>query len=306
MVRHCLPDIVRRGRARAVLTLLGGGLFIRTNRPLAASSGAAAPSSRDQDPARAQGLDAEPAGSVEVGRFSALPLGLDWTDPAGRHAGWQRQTVASIAPNRFSIRRELVDGADQPQDSRTTRPVSSESSVLRIDVDQSAAALVHRFAAGPQRVQRLSWRWRADGFPPGEPGVRARDDFAARLYLMFDYPLARVPVAQRWLLRAARVMHDPALPAATLVYLLHDRPVGPGPIDSPYSSRVRMLLPRPQAQAGRWYQESRDLAADFQAAFGAEYGAGLPPIEAIAVGADGDQTGARFSAWFGDLVATAG
>jgi hypothetical protein len=57
-----------------------------------------------------------------------------------------------------------------------------------------------------------------------------------------------------------------------------------------------MLVSRAQAQAGRWYQETRDLAADFQAAFGAEYGAGLPPIEAIAVGADGGQTGARFSA----------
>jgi hypothetical protein len=43
-------------------------------------------------------------------------------------------------------------------------------------------------------VQRLSWRWRVDGFPPGESGVRARDDFAARLHRMFDYPIERIPV----------------------------------------------------------------------------------------------------------------
>lgn len=278
--------------------------------PLAEARGATDP----PPPDRALGLlsapdrgGAVPSGRLlEIGPFSVLPTGLQWSDSAERHGGWQRQTVASITSNRFSI---ANDPASEP--AALAQALAGEGAglaprALRIDVDQSAAVLVYRFAAGPQRVQRLSWRWRADGFPPGEPGVRSRDDFAARLYLMFDYPIERVPVARRWLLRAARAIHDPALPAATLVYLLHDRPVGPGPIDSPYSSRVRMLLPRPQAQAGRWYQESRDLAADFQAAFGAEYGAGLPPIEAIAVGADGDQTGARFSAWFGDLVVTAG
>jgi len=121
------------------------------------------------------------------------------------------------------------------------------------------------------------------------------------LYLLFDYPLERVPWQQRWLIRAARTLHDPDLPAATLVYLLHDRPHPVSPQDSPYTDRVKMIVARAEARAGVWYSETRDLLADFQSAFGAEYGPGMPALRAIAVGADGDQTEARFTSWFGDV-----
>lgn len=244
---------------------------------------------------RAVALASQPAlvvqQEISPSRFSSLAPGAGWTDRGASLAGWHHQQSASITPNQFSV---APDPAGQLG--------SSNGPVLWAQVDGSASALIYRFEPGPLVAERLAWRWRSDRFPPGQPGVRAADDFAARIYLMFDYPLERLPLGDRWLLRAGRALHDPALPAATLVYLLYDRKASPDPIDSPYTRRVRMIVAREQAQPDRWYEESRDIAKDFRAAFGSEYGQGpTPALTALAVGADGDQTRASFNTWFGDL-----
>jgi hypothetical protein len=50
--------------------------------------------------------------------------------------------------------------------------------------------------------------------------------------------------------------------------------------------------------AGQWKVESRDLAADFKAAFGHD----APAVTGVAFGLDMDQTGDTNTAWFGDFV----
>jgi hypothetical protein len=59
--------------------------------------------------------------------------------------------------------------------------------------------------------------------------------------------------------------------------------------------------PRP----GAWWSEERDLQDDFQRAFGAEHGPGMPPIAAVALAVDTDQAGGEVNGFFGDLVFSA-
>ena len=74
-------------------------------------------------------------------------------------------------------------------------------------------------------AQRLAWSWRTDAWPSGTGplGEKAGDDFSLRLYLFFDHPIERVPLADRLLLRLARSLHDPRLPAASLCYVADPR-----------------------------------------------------------------------------------
>jgi len=119
---------------------------------------------------------------------------------------------------------------------------------------------------------------------------------------MFDLPEDRLSLTDRVMLGSASLIQRERVPAATLVYLLHAESSDDRPVASPFTDRVMMIVARPQAFAGRWYVEARDWQRDFQTAFGARY-PGIPPSPtAVAVGADGDQTGAVFSARFGDLV----
>ena len=67
---------------------------------------------------------------------------------------------------------------------------------------------------------------------------------------------------------------------------------------SPYTERVRIVVVESgDAQAGQWVSETRDLEADFRAAFGGP----APRVTAVLVASDTDQTHAGAIAWFGDL-----
>jgi hypothetical protein len=52
---------------------------------------------------------------------------------------------------------------------------------------------------------------------------------------------------------------------------------------------------------GQWAAHSRDLAADFRLAFGHE-SLGLPPLEAVLVGADADNTGSYSLGYVGGVT----
>ena len=66
-----------------------------------------------------------------------------------------------------------------------------------------------------------------------------------------------------------------------------------------YTDRTRMwVLESGTARAGEWVTETRDLAADFRAAFGEA----PPDLIGIAIATDTDNTGEHATAWFGDLV----
>jgi hypothetical protein len=58
-----------------------------------------------------------------------------------------------------------------------------------------------------------------------------------------------------------------------------------------------VVLESGAAKAGQWVGESRDLNADFRAAFGED----APPVSGVAIATDTDNTGETARAWFGDL-----
>jgi hypothetical protein len=97
------------------------------------------------------------------------------------------------------------------------------------------------------------------------------------------------------------MLFDPKLPAAAICYVWDAKlPVGTW-LANAYTDRVRMLVLR-QAAAGRWFDEARDLRADFATAFPQESKGGLPPLAAVAVSADADNTGSSALSYFGDVV----
>lgn len=202
-------------------------------------------------------------------------------------AGWREERLRGIPPNGH----ELID-----DEGRT---------VLRIASQRSASSLMWRFET-PLRAARLAWRWRLDAWPAAAAGAsladRSGDDFGLRLYLLFDYPMNRVPTADRLLLALARAVHGPGLPAATLCYVADPRAAPGSVLVSPYSSRVRTMVLRSGPRPGPWWNEDRDLPADFQRAFGAEHGPGMPPVAAVALAVDTDQAGGEVSGFFGDLL----
>ncbi|MEZ5660245.1 MAG: DUF3047 domain-containing protein [Burkholderiaceae bacterium] len=214
-----------------------------------------------------------------VGAFSRLAPG-----PLADESGWEHRPLKNIRPNTAEI---VLSG---------TMPV------LRIHSNASASGWAHAITGGLKRAHRLRWRWAVKGGPrQSVVGERSADDFAARVYVVFDYPLAKVPWSARLGIRIARALYGAEVPAAALCYVWHPGIADDSLAESPYTSRVRMILPAATGPRDGWQRVARDLAEDFTRAFGAEYGPGMPELQAIIVSSDTDQTGGVVDAFFGDI-----
>ncbi len=169
--------------------------------------------------------------------------------------------------------------------------------VLHIEADRSYGNLVHPLTGEPAGV--LSWRWRVDT-PLAAADLRTKqgDDAALKVCAMFELPRERVPFVERQLLRLAESRFGEPLPNATLCYLWDPTWPRGSVVPNAYTKRVRFITL--DGAAGAWRSERHDLAVDFLRAFGDE-SREVPPLRAILVGADADNTGGRSVGWIDAL-----
>ena len=176
---------------------------------------------------------------------------------------------------------------------------------VKAEADGSYANVVHPLHADVATTPILRWSWRVDRFPAtSDLSLKAGDDVAAKVCVLFDLPLDRLGLIDRLKIELGRRLFKLDLPAATVCYLW-ERTLAPGTwLPNAYTDRVRMLVLRSAAagEQGRWFDERRDLRADFARAFGTEAAGGLPPISAIAFASDADNTGSTALAYFGDIL----
>ena len=171
--------------------------------------------------------------------------------------------------------------------------------VLRLRAAAAAGSAAHKLRADPARTPLLHWRWKVDRVVEKADLARKEgDDYAARVYVTFDLPASELSLLDRARIQLARLIHGEELPTAALCYVWDNRHPAGTAAWNPYSSRVRMIVVSSgSAEAGRWVAATRDVAADYSAAFGGR----APAITAIALSADTDQTGETVTAWFGDV-----
>ena len=177
----------------------------------------------------------------------------------------------------------------------------ASTTVLRIRAEGAASSAAYRLDADPSTT--LAWRWKVDRVVRGADMARKEgDDYAARVYVTFDRPLAAMSLTARTRLRLGRLLFGSELPSAALCYVWDNRHPPGTTAWNAYSGEVRMVVLRSgEALAGSWVEEARDLESDFRAAFGSVAGP-APRVTGVLLSADTDQTGETVTAWFGDLM----
>ena len=188
--------------------------------------------------------------------------------------------------------------ADIPklQPSQRTLVELDGKSVLRIKADAAAGGLLHPLDLPGDQPWQLSWQWRTEQrLDKARFATREGDDYAARVYVLLDYPLDSLSFVTRQKLRLARTFFDPDLPAATLSYVWDNREAPGTHARSAYTETVEMRVLRgPEAALGEWLEESRDLRADATAAF-----CSAPRrILGVVFAADSDNTGESAESYF--------
>lgn len=171
---------------------------------------------------------------------------------------------------------------------------------LQVSTDNSYGAIAHPWH-GPTPAQ-LEWRWRVDQpLLHTDITTKAGDDAALKVCVMFDQPRADIPLLQRAGLALARAASGQEIPNATLCYVWDSHyPAGTSGTN-PFSARVRyIVLDGRDAPLAHWSTQRRRVADDFQLLFGKETPI-TPPVVAVAVGADSDNTHDQSRAYLSQL-----
>lgn len=223
------------------------------------------------------GAPARAGAAMSIPRFSTAPAG------SAVAPGWAHQRLPKVpAANRFEI---VQDGSRR---------------VLQVHSAAAASTWIARLPGETPARPVLEWQWKVSRALAGSD-LRSKDgdDYAARVYVLFDLPSERLSLVDRLRLAAARALSDAELPAAALCYVWsRAQPAGASGWN-PYTDRLRMFVVESgDTFAQQWRGVRRDLRADWEAAFGGA----MPPIAAVAVGADTDNTTDSVQAWFSDLV----
>jgi hypothetical protein len=173
------------------------------------------------------------------------------------------------------------------------------TTVLRAESNAAASGLSRKLRVDPAEYPLLRWRWKVSNtLKTSDIYKKEGDDFPVRIYVMFEYPLDKLPFGERMKLRLARALYDPDLPAATLCYVWDSKAPAGTITPSTYTDRVRMVVVESgHTRAKRWVNFERDVYRDFKTAFGED----PPAISAIALATDTDNTGESVTAWYGDI-----
>jgi Protein of unknown function (DUF3047) len=174
--------------------------------------------------------------------------------------------------------------------------------VLRLRTNASYGTASHALPANTEPTM-LHWQWRLDqAVDKADLRTKAGDDAAVKVCAMFDLPLDALGFVERNLMRLARSASGEYLPAATLCYVWDRNLAVNTPLPNAYTRRLRwVVLDSASTPLGQWKTHQRDLAADFLVHFGDDSRT-VPPLLAIVVGADSDNTGNASAAYVGDVT----
>jgi hypothetical protein len=160
--------------------------------------------------------------------------------------------------------------------------------------------MIRRLRIDPQRFPILAWRWKIENtLPKGDVTRKAGDDYPARIYVVFTRDTSTLGLLDRIKYGAAKALHGEFPPTGVLNYIwASNAPIGMQ-VDSPYAPRDKMIVVESGAEAiNQWRTVERNVVEDYRMAFGEM----VPPISAIAIMTDTDDTGESAVAYYGDIV----
>ena len=163
----------------------------------------------------------------------------------------------------------------------------------------SASSLMRPAAFDLRERPVLSWSWKISRLIATADNSRLhREDAPARLILVFDGDVAKLPMRDRAAISVLGRATGRDLPYATLMYIWGNRAPLEAVIANPYTRRVQMVVVSSGGGGvGHWQTLRRDVLADYRNAFKEEPG----KLVAYGVMTDTDNTGEYTEAWYADI-----
>ena len=171
--------------------------------------------------------------------------------------------------------------------------------VIQARTQNSASLLVTKLHRNTAKNLNINWRWKVSNiYQAGDARSKSGDDYPARIYVAFAFEPESATFIEKLKYKAANAMTEDTLPGSALNYIWANKLAVDQIVTNPYSEQTKMIVVQSgEALLGQWLDNSRNIAADYEAAFGRK----PPPIVAIGIMSDSDNTGDTAVAWFGDI-----
>lgn len=226
---------------------------------------------------------------------SFVRVGIVWLAAAGLLAGCSTPPVkAPLAADEWHA---VTLPGKRPTVYRSERHEGRLAWAAR--ADRSASMWRRHVVRDGSALGEVAFSWWVQSMPTeGDVSDAEREDAAARVIFAFGGDRQKLSARNQMLFELAQALTGEAPPFATLVYVWDaTAPVG-SVIVHPRSDRIRKIVVESGGDGLRqWRQYRRNLARDYQLAFGEAPGS----LQAVAVMTDGDNTQSQLNTWYGDI-----
>jgi hypothetical protein len=171
--------------------------------------------------------------------------------------------------------------------------------VIEARAEQSASGVGKRLNVDPAAMPWIQWRWNVPALIASADNTRRHaEDSPVRVIVTFDGDANKLDFEDRAVSARAKALTGEALPYATLMYIWENKAPVDEIIESVHTTRVKMIVVESGAtRNGKWLDYERNIARDFERAFGEKPGR----ILSLGIMTDTDNTGEVAVAYYGDI-----
>lgn len=163
------------------------------------------------------------------------------------------------------------------------------TSCLIATSSNSASAILLKDRFNVYDFPNIVWRWKVSNvYQKGNTRKKEGDDYPVRLYVMFQYDPEKASFGKKIKYEIVKFLYGEYPPHSSLNYIWANRKQSLAFIPNPYSNLAMMIpVATGQGQVGEWVEHRANIVQDYRAAFGED----PPPMTAIGVMSDSDNTG---------------
>ena len=172
--------------------------------------------------------------------------------------------------------------------------------VVRAVAEASASGLIREIKIDPKEYPIVKWRWKVNNIlKKGDVYRKEGDDYAARLYITFEYDPGKLGFFEKTKYEMIRLVYGQYPPLGAINYIWESRAPKETAVPNPYTSRVMMVVVESGPEKiNQWVNEERNIYEDYRQAFKEE----PPMISGVAIMTDTDNTGESATSYYGDIL----
>lgn len=174
------------------------------------------------------------------------------------------------------------------------------NTVIRAESSNAASGLIYKVDIDSKKYPVIEWRWRVDHVvEEGDVTRKDGDDYAARIYITFDYDKTNLGFTDRIIYEFIKTFTSYNIPLRAINYIWANDAKKGLVVPNPFTDWVQMVVVRNGSDKRQtWITETRNILDDYREIWGED----PPRISGVAIMTDTDNTDGEAEAWYGDII----